>query len=113
MRETGLWCLSRIGARKLFYGPINQVIPAPTATRWVEGLIKVPHSADALVAIARRTGDATRDLACQVHAPACRGEVDPAGVARFEWDVRLAGSIGLIDRGGGMAERLAAHLRTA
>ena len=28
MVETGLWCLSRLGARKLFYGPINQVLPA-------------------------------------------------------------------------------------
>ncbi len=62
MRDTALWCLSRIGARKLFHGPINQVVPAPTATRWVEGLLKVPHSADTVVAIARRTGDATRDL---------------------------------------------------
>jgi molecular chaperone DnaK (HSP70) len=62
MRDTALWCLSRIGARKLFYGPINQVVPASTATRWVDTLVKVPHSADALVAIARRTGDTTRDL---------------------------------------------------
>ena len=28
MVETGSWCLGRIGARKLFYGPINQVVPA-------------------------------------------------------------------------------------
>jgi hypothetical protein len=62
MRETSLWCLSRIGARKLFYGPINQVVSAATATRWVEGLVKVPNSADALVAIARHTGDSTRDI---------------------------------------------------
>ncbi len=62
MVDTGLWCLSRIGARKLFYGPINQVLPAATATRWVESLLKVPKSDDAVVAIARRTGDSTRDL---------------------------------------------------
>jgi len=63
MVETALWCLSRIGARKLFYGPINQVLPAVAATRWVEALLKVPKSEDAVVAIARRTGDSTRDLA--------------------------------------------------
>jgi molecular chaperone DnaK (HSP70) len=62
MVETGLWCLSRFGARKLFYGPINQVIPAQAATRWVEALLKVPKTEDAVVAIARRTGDSTRDL---------------------------------------------------
>ncbi len=63
MRETSLWCLGRIGARKLFYGPINQVMPATAATRWVEALVKFPGSEDALVSIARRTGDSTRDLA--------------------------------------------------
>jgi len=63
MIETALWCVSRIGARKLFYGPINQVLPPPVATRWIEALLKIPNSQDALVAIARRTGDSTRDLA--------------------------------------------------
>jgi molecular chaperone DnaK (HSP70) len=62
MVDTGLWCLSRLGARKLFYGPINQVLPVQAATRWVEALLKVPKAEDAVVAIARRTGDSTRDL---------------------------------------------------
>ncbi|MGH9611682.1 MAG: molecular chaperone DnaK, partial [Bryobacteraceae bacterium] len=61
-RDSGLWCLSRIGARKLFYGPMNQVLPVATATRWAEALVKIPKSQDALIAIARRTGDTTRDL---------------------------------------------------
>ncbi|MGD0295918.1 MAG: Hsp70 family protein [Bryobacteraceae bacterium] len=61
--ETGLWCLGRLGARKLFYGPINQVLQPTVATRWVEALAKIPNSQDAMVAIARRTGDSTRDLA--------------------------------------------------
>jgi hypothetical protein len=60
--ETGLWCLARLGARKLFYGPINQVLPAATVSRWVDALLKVPKSADAMAALARVTGDATRDL---------------------------------------------------
>ena len=63
MTETALWCISRIGARKLFYGPINQVLAPPVATRWIEALLKISNSQDALVAIARRTGDSTRDLA--------------------------------------------------
>jgi hypothetical protein len=61
--DTGLWCLARLGARKLFYGPINQVLPASVATRWVEALVKVGKSEDAVAALARRTGDSTRDLA--------------------------------------------------
>jgi DNA-K related protein/Hsp70 protein len=60
--ETGVWCLARLGARKLFYGPINQVLPASTASRWIDALIKIPKAADAAAAIARRTGDGSRDL---------------------------------------------------
>jgi molecular chaperone DnaK (HSP70) len=60
--ETGLWCLARLGARKLFYGPINQVLPAATGDRWLGSLMKVPKSQDAIFLIARRTGDSTRDL---------------------------------------------------
>jgi hypothetical protein len=60
--DTGLWCLARLGARKLFYGPINQVLPASTVTRWVEAVIKIAKAEDAVAAMARRTGDATRDL---------------------------------------------------
>jgi molecular chaperone DnaK (HSP70) len=62
-REPGLWCIGRLGARRLFYGPINQVLPASTALRWLDSLLKIKNSSDALVSLARRTGDATRDLA--------------------------------------------------
>ncbi len=61
-RESELWCLSRLGARKLFYGPINLVLPPATVTRWVEALLKVPAAGEALAAMARQTGDPTRDL---------------------------------------------------
>ncbi|MGH9666688.1 MAG: Hsp70 family protein, partial [Bryobacteraceae bacterium] len=61
--DTGLWCLSRLAARKLFYGPNNQVLPASTVSRWVEALLKIAKAQDAVAAMARRTGDATRDLA--------------------------------------------------
>jgi len=60
--DTGLWCLARLGARKLFYGPINQVLPPATAVRWVDLLLKVPKAADTVAALARVTGDSTRDL---------------------------------------------------
>jgi hypothetical protein len=64
-RESELWCLSRLGGRELFYGPINQVVPPAAAGRWAEALIPVNFSGvgDALAAIARRTEDPTRDLA--------------------------------------------------
>ncbi len=62
-KESELWCLSRLGARQLFYGPINLVVPPATATRWVEALLKVPATGEAVAALARRTDDPTRDLA--------------------------------------------------
>ena len=38
------------------------MVPVQAATRWVEALLKVPKAEDTVVAIARRTGDSTRDL---------------------------------------------------
>ncbi len=67
-KESELWCLSRLGARKLFYGPINLVVPPATVTRWVETLLKVAAAGDALAAMARRTEDPTRDLPAPTHA---------------------------------------------
>jgi molecular chaperone DnaK (HSP70) len=60
--DTGLWCIARLGARKLFYGPMNQVLPPATAARWAEQLLKIPKASDALASLARHTGDTTRDL---------------------------------------------------
>ena len=56
------WCLERLGARRLFYGPINQVLPATTATRWIESLVKIRGSEECLTRLAQQTGDATRDV---------------------------------------------------
>ena len=61
-KESELWCLGRLGARKLFYGPINLVVPPATVSRWVEALLRIPTASDALAAMARRTEDPTRDL---------------------------------------------------
>src|SRR5215471_18089935 len=61
-KESELWCLSRLGARQLFYGPINLVAPPATTSRWVDAVKNIPAAGDALAAIARRTGDPTRDL---------------------------------------------------
>jgi len=61
--ESELWCLSRLGARKLLYGPANQAVPPDAATRWIQELLKIPAAGEALAAMARHTGDSARDLA--------------------------------------------------
>jgi len=70
-----LWCIGRLGARELFYGPVNQVLPPTTAARWVEVLLPQERAKDALAQLARRTGDPTRDLPAAVLA-----KVEAAGV---------------------------------
>ncbi len=65
MLDAGTWCLSRLGARKLFSGPVNLVVSPAVAAKWVEELLKLPHSPavlDALVQMAQETGDAARDV---------------------------------------------------
>jgi len=61
-RESDLWCLSRLGARELLYGPINLVVPPATAARWVEALLPVTGAGEALASLGARTDDPTRDL---------------------------------------------------
>ncbi len=65
MVEAATWCLSRLGARKLFSGPINLVLPPATVIRWVDSLLKLPHTPsllDAVVHMSQLTSDAARDL---------------------------------------------------
>lgn len=61
-RESELWCLSRLGARELFCGPINLVVPSATAARWIEPLLPIDAAADALASMALRTEDPVRDV---------------------------------------------------
>lgn len=56
------WCLARLGARKLFYGPANQVLPASTAVRWIESIARAQGCEEALARLGQVTGDSTRDL---------------------------------------------------
>jgi hypothetical protein len=65
--EQETWAQSRLGARRLIYGPANCIVRREVAARWVEQLLhsKARESetlAFGLVQIARCTGDRTRDL---------------------------------------------------
>jgi len=88
-KQTGfnpvvLWCISRLGARQLFYGPANQVLPSAIAARWIEALAAVPNTEDAMVSLGRRTGDPVRDVPPAAFAIA-RGRVTEASmIAQLE-----------------------------
>ncbi|HKD09105.1 MAG TPA: Hsp70 family protein [Bryobacteraceae bacterium] len=79
-----LWCISRLGARQLFYGPINQVLAPSVATRWIEALLSNAKAQDALVSLARRTGDPVRDVAPATFAAVRAKLTDPHLIAQLE-----------------------------
>jgi molecular chaperone DnaK (HSP70) len=81
-----LWCLSRLGARQLFYGPANQVLAASIASRWIDALIAIPRADDALVSLARRTGDPVRDISATTFAAVRARLKDPQLIAQLEGD---------------------------
>jgi hypothetical protein len=66
-RPQEFWALGRLGARIPFYGSLDRVISSRTASQWLNVLISLPLPAtpalaQALVQIARRTGDRERDI---------------------------------------------------
>ena len=71
VRPQHFWALARIGARELLYGPADRVVPAKEVTKWIDDLLsrewrQVTLVGNALVQLARKTGDRTRDLDQQV-----------------------------------------------
>ncbi|HUY33671.1 MAG TPA: Hsp70 family protein [Pirellulales bacterium] len=66
VRDAGVWAVGRLGARVPMYGPLNTVVPADDAARWLQTLreLGLPDESVAfcLVQLARRTGDRHRDL---------------------------------------------------
>jgi len=61
------WALGRIGCREPLYGPVDRVVPADEAARWIETLLARPWpnpqaAGSALARMARLTGDRKRDV---------------------------------------------------
>jgi molecular chaperone DnaK (HSP70) len=84
-----LWCISRLGARQLFYGPANQVLGPAVASRWIEALLATPKTdapktEDVLVSLARRTGDPVRDVSAATFAAVRARLTDPQSIAQLE-----------------------------
>jgi molecular chaperone DnaK (HSP70) len=61
-----LWSLGRLGARVPLYGPLHSVVPPEIAGEWLKALLDIsPFTAatgSAIVLIARRTDDRSRDI---------------------------------------------------
>ena len=82
-----LWALARLGARTPLYGPLNSVVPAAAAERWMERLLALKaitsEAAAAVAQLGALTGDRARDVAADVrhraiaalHAAGFEGEI--------------------------------------
>ncbi|MBK6847014.1 MAG: hsp70 family protein [Proteobacteria bacterium] len=62
-----VWALGRLGARVPVYGPLDAVVPAANAERWLQRLLHADWTEQraivpAVVQLARRCGDPQRDL---------------------------------------------------
>lgn len=71
-----VWALGRMGARSPLYGPLNAVVPAAAAGRWLAALLALREitagAAEAAVRLGALTGDPARDLPAEVRAEAAR-----------------------------------------
>jgi len=61
-----LWSLGRLGARIPLYGPLHSVVTSEIAGEWLKVLLDLPTFTSAtslaILLIARRTGDSSRDI---------------------------------------------------
>ncbi|MDG2382561.1 MAG: Hsp70 family protein [Pirellulaceae bacterium] len=66
VRPAIVWTLGRLGSREPLYGPLNTVVAAETATKWIRSLmnqnVNDMSQAFALMQLTRRTGDRFRDI---------------------------------------------------
>lgn len=76
VRPQQLWCIARIGARELLYGPVDRVVPSGEVASWIEWILsndwkQSAAAADALVQMARKTGDRARDVPPELEEKIC------------------------------------------
>jgi molecular chaperone DnaK (HSP70) len=61
-----LWSLGRLGSRIPLYGPLHSVVQPEIAGEWLRVLVELPNitaaAASAIVMLARRTDDSSRDI---------------------------------------------------
>lgn len=79
-----IWALGRTGARAPLYGPLNSVVPASAAERWMERLLDLKEITDdaaaAVVQLGALTGDHARDVSADLRQRAAQA-LSSAGVS--------------------------------
>lgn len=110
-----LWALGRIGQRAPLYGPLNTIVPAEVAQRWLVAVLAsqngVNHAAAALMQLARRTGDRRRDVAEEVRRDVLHWFHVQDAPAHFRELVREGGDLDQDEQGLVFGESLPSGLR--
>ncbi|MCZ2342977.1 MAG: hsp70 family protein [Bacteroidales bacterium] len=90
------WSLTRLGARKLLYGPLNTIVHPATVEQWLEQLLRFTPASDqdrlgwgfCLAQLARQTGlrglDVSQTVQARVIAALQAAQVPPAWVQMVE-----------------------------
>jgi hypothetical protein len=87
--NTGLlWAIGRCGARIPLYGPLNSVVPARVAERWIEELFTIDRSRGttfgSIVQIGARSDDPARDIGDTARESVI-ARLEQAGAAEESW----------------------------
>jgi molecular chaperone DnaK (HSP70) len=111
-----LWGLGRLGARAPLYGPLNVVVPAEVAERWMARLLELktmtPEAAAAVAQIGARTDDPGRDIAAEV-AEAAAERLRAAGFESLANSLETPGALNAGEAARIFGEALPEGLRLA
>ncbi|RIK72304.1 MAG: hypothetical protein DCC67_19470 [Planctomycetota bacterium] len=112
---TMLWALGRVGQRAPLYGPLNTLVPAEVAARWLEAILRQSggDAAAQLAAmqLARKTDDRHRDVEAALGRRVAEWLEQRGAPPHFIHLVRTGGALDEEERGAVFGESLPAGLR--
>jgi molecular chaperone DnaK (HSP70) len=116
-RLTLLWTLGRLGQRVPLHGPLNMLVPATHAGRWLGDVLKLdqaePVAHLAAMQLARRTDDRHRDLPPALCARAAEWLEGGAAAPHLVELVRTGGTLDYEEQNAVFGESLPSGLRVA
>ena len=97
LQSASLWALARVGARKLVYGPLNEVVAPEVVSRWLirlmNGRFDSPLATLAAMQLSRRTGDRYRDVDSSTRSSVLAWLDRVSAPARYRELVREVGTL--------------------
>ena len=115
VRGAVVWTVGRIGARIPVYGPLNTVVSADVAARWLEELMGVRDASEvdklAVMQLARRADDRYRDVPQKLREEVLAWLEDHQAPAHFLQLVREGGTLDREEQGRVFGEALPKGLR--